>query len=76
MKVSVSLPEEDVVFLDEAVQRGDAPSRSAALHNAINLLRTVSLEDTYAAAFAEWGTSEDAESWESISGDGLTDAAR
>jgi Arc/MetJ-type ribon-helix-helix transcriptional regulator len=76
VKLSVSLPDEDVTFLDEAVKRGEAPSRSAALHTAIELLRTVGLEDTYAAAFSEWNTSEDAKLWESTAGDGLTDASR
>jgi Arc/MetJ-type ribon-helix-helix transcriptional regulator len=76
MKLSVSLPEEDVHFLDEAVARGDAPSRSAALHSAIELLRAAGLEDDYAAAFTDWAVSEDAAVWDATTGDGLVDAAR
>lgn len=76
MKMSVSLPEEDVRFLDRAVALGEAPSRSAALHKAIELLRTASLEDTYEAAFAEWNTSADEGLWEATAGDGVTDAPR
>ncbi|MEV7965033.1 ribbon-helix-helix domain-containing protein [Sphaerisporangium sp. NPDC088356] len=76
MKLSVSLPSEDVAFLDEAVERGDAASRSAAIHSAIERLRSSGLEDTYAAAFAEWNASEDAELWDSTAGDGVADAAR
>jgi Arc/MetJ-type ribon-helix-helix transcriptional regulator len=76
MKLSVSLPSEDVVFLDEAVERGEAASRSAAIHSAIELLRSSGLEDTYAAAFSEWDASEDAELWDSTAGDGLADAPR
>ncbi|MFC6081423.1 ribbon-helix-helix domain-containing protein [Sphaerisporangium aureirubrum] len=76
MKLSVSLPEEDVDFLDGAVARGDAPSRSAALHVAIELLRSASLEDDYAASFADWESGGDAAMWKATTADGLADAAR
>ena len=75
MKVSVSLPDEDVAFLDSyAKRRGD--SRSAALHRAVRLLREHGLGGDYAAAWEEWeagGTSD----WDVTTGDGLDrDAAR
>ncbi|MEU6606703.1 antitoxin [Streptomyces shenzhenensis] len=76
MKISVSLPQEDVSFVDEYAVRTDAESRSAVIHAAIELLRQAQLEEEYAAAFAEWDGSEDAEFWDRFSGDGLSDEAR
>jgi antitoxin MazE9 len=76
MKVSVSLPEDDVAFVDEYASRLGIPSRSSVLHRAIQLLRMSELEDSYAAAFTEWEADEDARLWDRTAGDGLTDAAR
>lgn len=76
MKISVSLPEEDVRFLDEYLHESDASSRSAAVHDAIGLLRTANLQSAYAAAWDEWGTDEDSEMWERTVADGISDAAR
>ena len=71
MKVSVSLPEEDVEFLDAyAASRGVA-SRSAALHEAVRLLRASELGPDYEAAWAEWSRGEDEELWDATVGDGL-----
>ena len=39
MKLSVSLPEDDVAFLDEYTTSHGVPSRSAALQQAVALLR-------------------------------------
>jgi Arc/MetJ-type ribon-helix-helix transcriptional regulator len=75
MKISVSLPDEDVRFLDQYVQGGTL-SRSSAIHQAIRLLRTASMEDAYAAAWEEWETSEDATLWVSTASDGIVDASR
>ncbi|WP_214409411.1 ribbon-helix-helix domain-containing protein [Sphaerisporangium fuscum] len=74
MKLSVSLPDEDIAILDEAIERGEASSRSAAIHTAIQLLRRADLEDSYASAFAEWDESGDAALWSSTTSDGLTDS--
>ncbi|MER6525175.1 ribbon-helix-helix domain-containing protein [Streptomyces sp. NPDC001508] len=76
MKISVSLPQEDVAFVDEYAARTDAESRSAVIHAAIELLKQAQLEEQYAEAFAEWDGSEDAEFWDRFSGDGLSDEAR
>jgi Arc/MetJ-type ribon-helix-helix transcriptional regulator len=76
MKISVSLPQEDVAFVDEYAARTDAESRSAVIHAAIELLRQAQLEQEYVEAFAEWEGSEDAGFWDRFSGDGLADAAR
>lgn len=76
MKLSVSLPDDDVSFVDAyAARTGDA-SRSAVLHRAIDLLRMADLESAYTEAFEEWDGSEDAELWDRTTGDGIADAAR
>jgi antitoxin MazE9 len=71
MKVSVSLPSDDVHFLDEYARAEGLESRSAALHRAVRLLRTAELGGTYEAAWDEWAAQEDGSLWESTAGDGL-----
>ena len=71
MKLSVSLPEADVAFLDEYARRQGIESRSAALHRAVRLLRTTGLSSAYEDAWDEWGRSPDADLWESTSADGF-----
>jgi Arc/MetJ-type ribon-helix-helix transcriptional regulator len=74
--MSVSLPDDDVEFVDEYASRRGLPSRSSVLHKAIDLLRESELEDAYEAAFDEWAESEDSKVWDRTAGDGLTDAPR
>lgn len=76
MKLSVSLPDEDVAILDEFVRIAGLPSRSAALQHAVRMLRLRDLEEDYQAAWEEWESSRDYAAWEAAAGDGLTDAAR
>jgi Arc/MetJ-type ribon-helix-helix transcriptional regulator len=71
MKVSVSLPDEDVEFLDAYAASQGIPSRSGALHKAVRLLRASELGPDYAAAWAEWSQSEDDELWDATAADGL-----
>lgn len=71
MKISVSLPDEDVAFLDAYARVTDATSRSAALHEAIALLRTAHLMGDYAQAFDEWLDSGEAAVWDVVVGDGV-----
>ena len=75
MKISVSLPSEDVQLLDEHARRAGLPSRSAALRQAVLLLRQVELEVDYASAWDEWVSSGNQASWENVTGDGLPDAS-
>ncbi len=70
MKVSVSLPDEDVQFLDAYVREQGLESRSAALHQAVRLLRTAELGVAYESAWEQWATDGDAEAWGSVAGDG------
>jgi Arc/MetJ-type ribon-helix-helix transcriptional regulator len=72
MKVSMSLPEEDVEFLDSYAQAQGYPSRSAVLHKAVRLLRAAELGDAYEHAWGEWVESGDAALWEVATGDGVT----
>jgi Arc/MetJ-type ribon-helix-helix transcriptional regulator len=70
MKLSVSLPEEDVAVLDDHARKSGLASRSAAIHQAIRLLRHADLEQDYAAAWEDWDRSGEREIWESVVGDG------
>lgn len=76
MKLSVSLPEEDVAVLDEYARRTGLPSRSSALRQAIRLLRHRDLEQDYSAAWEEWESSGASADWEHVVADGLSDAPR
>jgi Arc/MetJ-type ribon-helix-helix transcriptional regulator len=71
MKISVSLPEEDIEFLDGYVKDHGAGSRSAALHKAVDLLRAAQLASAYEDAWATWAPSEDVEVWDTALADGL-----
>lgn len=73
MKVSVSLPEEDVAYLDAYARERGIESRSAVLHRAVRLLRASELGEAYRAAWDEWASSEEADLWESVTADGLGD---
>ncbi len=71
MKLSVSLPDDDVEYLDEYVVAQRLDSRSAALRKAIRLLRTSELGSAYEEAWAEWDDSDDGPAWDAVAGDGL-----
>jgi Arc/MetJ-type ribon-helix-helix transcriptional regulator len=71
MKVSVSLPDEDLEFLDEYTKKAGLDSRSAAVQKAVRLLRTAELSQEYAAAWEEFAADPDAALWETTVGDGL-----
>ena len=71
MKVSVSLPENDVAFLDSYARTQGIESRSAVLHKAVGLLRATQLGGAYEEAWASWASSGDAEAWEAVAADGL-----
>lgn len=77
MKVSVSLPGEDIEFLDGYAREQGLESRSAALHKAVRLLRAAELGVAYERAWDEWTADGDSDLWERTAGDGLvTNAAR
>jgi Arc/MetJ-type ribon-helix-helix transcriptional regulator len=76
MKISVSLPDEDVAVLDDFVRVAGLPSRSAALRRAIAMLRMTQLDRDYEVAWDEWAASGEHEAWDTTAADGLTDAPR
>jgi Arc/MetJ-type ribon-helix-helix transcriptional regulator len=71
VKLSVSLPDEDVEFLDAYARTQGIASRSAVVHRAILLLRSHELGPEYEAAFAEWEQTGDAAVWDATAADGL-----
>lgn len=71
MKLSVSLPDADVAFLDTYAERKGNLSRSAVLQKAIRLLRTADLVKDYEDAFKEWEESGEAALWDATVGDGI-----
>ena len=72
MKVSVSLSDEDVEFLDTyARNHKSVASRSAALQRAVALLRASELSTAYADAWDDWAEGDEADAWESTASDGL-----
>ncbi len=71
MKVSVSLPEEDVAFLDAYAEAQGIASRSAVLHKAVRLLRALELGPAYEDAWAEWADGDNQDLWENASADGV-----
>jgi Arc/MetJ-type ribon-helix-helix transcriptional regulator len=71
MKISVSLPDEDVEFLDDYARSQGFESRSAVVHAAVRMLRSAKLGDAYADAWLEWEKSEDAALWDKTTSDGL-----
>ncbi len=72
MKVSVSLPSEDIEYLDTYAREQRLGSRSAALHKAVRLLRAAELGADYESAWEEWDRSGEAEAWDRTASDGLT----
>lgn len=70
MKLSVSIPDEDVEFIDQYADEHGVDSRSAVLQRALSLLRASALGNDYAAAWDEWLAS-DADLWETTVADGL-----
>lgn len=69
--MSVSLPDEDVEFLDRYAETQGYASRSAVVHRAVRLLRVSELGGAYADAWDEWSESEQ-EVWDATVADGLS----
>jgi Arc/MetJ-type ribon-helix-helix transcriptional regulator len=71
MKVSVSLPDDDVEFLDTYAQSQGIESRSAVVHKAVGLLRSSELGDAYEDAFRSWDEQGEAAAWDVVTADGV-----
>lgn len=66
MKVSVSLPDADVQFLDNYATEQGFDSRSAVLHKAVRLLRAAELGGDYEDAWREWANADEAKLWDVV----------
>ncbi|MFN8075776.1 MAG: ribbon-helix-helix domain-containing protein [Kineosporiaceae bacterium] len=71
MKLSVSLPEDDVAYLDAYAAERGLGSRSAALAQAVELLRRARLAEEYAQAIDEWEGGADGALWDATAPDGV-----
>ena len=71
MKISISLPDEDVEFLDEYARSIGSVSRSAVVQRAIRLMRAAELGPAYARAWDEWAAEGEAAAWDAVAGDGI-----
>ena len=71
MKISVSLAEEDVAFLDQYARDLRTGSRSSVIQRAIRLLRATGLGPAYALAWEEWEADGNSAEWEAVVGDGI-----
>jgi Arc/MetJ-type ribon-helix-helix transcriptional regulator len=71
MKLSVSLPDDDVAFLDSYASSKGMASRSAAVHRAVRLLRATELGPAYEDAWAEWAETDESGLWDTTAGDGV-----
>ncbi|MEQ8717759.1 MAG: ribbon-helix-helix domain-containing protein [Acidimicrobiales bacterium] len=71
MKLSVSLPDEDVEYLDAYTKSQGLDSRSAAVRKAVRLLRASELGAAYEDAWTDWADGDDAELWDAATADGL-----
>jgi len=71
MKLSVSLPDEDVEFLDAYAEEHGIESRSAVVHRAVRTLRASQLADAYADAWEEWSADKTSKYWDAVANDGL-----
>jgi Arc/MetJ-type ribon-helix-helix transcriptional regulator len=70
MKVSVSLPQSTLAFLDSWAE-AQGLSRSAAVTKAVEGMRFEDLSDEYEQAWEEWSASGEADAWDAVSSDGI-----
>lgn len=69
---SISLSEQDDLFLATYVRNHPGHSRSSAIAKAIESMRHQMVADEHLAATREWTDSEDAELWDRTTGDGIS----
>jgi Arc/MetJ-type ribon-helix-helix transcriptional regulator len=70
MKLSVSIRDEDVEFIDRYADEHRVGTRSGVVQRAVALLRATELGEAYAEAWQQWA-GEDADAWDAALGDGL-----
>lgn len=69
--MSVSLPAEDVDYLDAYAEQQGLESRSAAVQKAVRLLRASELGPAYEDAWSDWSSGDDSELWDQATSDGI-----
>jgi len=72
VKLSISLPDRDVEFIDRYADEHRIGGRSGVIQRALSLLRTHELADEYREAWGEWDPA-DTELWEAAIADGIED---
>lgn len=72
MKLSVSLPDDDVEFLDAYAQSQGISSRSAVVHRAVRLLKATELGGAYQDAWDSWARDGGADLWDTTISDGMS----
>ena len=70
MKLSVSIPDDDVQFIDHYADEHGLDTRSGVVHRALSLLRATELGQDYASAWQEWADA-DGNLWDAAVADGL-----
>ncbi|MCY3621386.1 MAG: ribbon-helix-helix domain-containing protein [Gammaproteobacteria bacterium] len=70
MKLSISLPTEEIAFMDGYARSQGIKSRSGVIKAALRNLRTSELSDSYASAWRDFDEEED-RVWDRSSSDGL-----
>jgi Arc/MetJ-type ribon-helix-helix transcriptional regulator len=70
VKLSVSIPDEIVDFIDRYAEDHGVESRSGVVQRAVSLLRASELGADYEAAWADWAES-DASAWDATAADGV-----
>ncbi len=73
MKLSISLSEKDIAFIDKQIAENGELSRSAVIRKAVELLRDAEIERLYAEYYGEWWDEEESALWDVILADGLED---
>jgi metal-responsive CopG/Arc/MetJ family transcriptional regulator len=73
VKLSISLPDDDVIVIDRYAANHGIANRSAALHAIVQEHADAQLEADYVAAMIEWEDSGEAALWDVTSADGLED---
>lgn len=75
VKLSISLPDEDVDFVDRLAAEAGFESRSAVVQHALARLRAAELQADYAEAWDDWRSTGDDEPWDAAAGDGAAPPA-
>jgi hypothetical protein len=70
VKLSVSISDDDVDFIDRYADEHGVDTRSGVVQRALSLLRVVELGDAYEAAWDEWEADGGA-AWDVAAADGL-----